>query len=93
MMEEYGEAERRADYRAYFAGIAPRLEKPPKPSEAFPSLAGLDGGNGSGGRLRREDWPEHWKIHYGSDTEVVRQIHEALAASNLRRMAKKPVIQ
>jgi len=90
MMEEYSEAERRADYRAYFAGIAPRLEKPPKPSEAFPSLAGLDG---DGRRLRREDWPDHWKIHYGSDTEVVRQIQEALAASNLRRMAKKPVIQ
>jgi len=90
MMEEYSEAERRADYRAYFAGIAPRLEKPPKPSEAFPSLAGLDSDNR---RLRREDWPDHWKIHYGSDTEVVRQIQEAFAASNLRRMAKNPVIQ
>ena len=93
MLARYWEAERRADYRAYFAGIAPRLEKPPKPSEAFPSLTGLDGDGGSGGRLRREDWPEHWKIHYGSDTEVVRQIQEAFAASNLRRMAKNPVIQ
>lgn len=91
MLERHQEAERREDWRAYFAGIAPRLEKPPSASEAFSSLDGLDGAKP--GRLRKEDWPDHWKIHMGSDTEVVREIQEALMASNLRRMGAKTVVQ
>lgn len=90
MLERHQEDERRKDWRAYFAGIAPRLEKPPKPSEAFVSLAEMgDGGSG----FRREDLPAEWKVHMGSDLEVVNRIHAAMAAANLRRMSTNKAVQ
>jgi len=85
LLNRYQEGEKRADWRAYFAGIAPRLEKPPKISEAFPLLAGSAGGGG----WKREDFPPDWDITLGSEGEG--QVKALLTAGQLMRRGAKRV--